>query len=71
MSLTWAATPPGGIMLTAACALCGHSHRVVVDTRAQAEACAVDHRCGTSVIGPVWTVQQPPAARSERARAAA
>lgn len=40
----------------ARCAACGH-HLTLVDPH---PAAAVDHRCATGVVGPVWTVVEPP-----------
>ena len=59
-----------GTLLTATCTICGGTFRAITDDRTDATRTGVDHRCGTGVVGPLWTVIQPPA-RRRRIKAAA
>lgn len=38
------------------CDVCGH-HLTLVDPH---PAAAVEHRCPSGVVGPVWTIVEPP-----------
>jgi hypothetical protein len=46
--------------------MCGGRFRAILGSESDATHCGVDHRCGTGVIGPVWTLIQPPIARRAR-----
>lgn len=60
--------PRAGVLLAADCAMCGYTFRAVLPDEHTAAHSGVDHRCGTGVVGPLWTLIQPPAARVRRIR---
>jgi hypothetical protein len=66
-AISWGALPRTGLLLEAHCGICGYTFRTVLPDQQTAAACGVDHRCGTGVVGPLWTLVQPPAVR-RRAR---
>jgi hypothetical protein len=57
-----------GVLLTAGCVMCGGSFRTVLPDENTAARCGVDHRCGTGVVGPLWTLIEPPAVPARRRR---
>jgi hypothetical protein len=68
IAISWGGLPRAGLLLTADCAICGYTFRAVLPDQQTAERCGVDHRCGTGVVGPLWTLVQPPNAPARRVR---
>lgn len=68
ITVSLGALPRHGVLLTADCGVCATSFRAVLPDENTAARSGVDHRCGTGVVGPLWTLIEPPAARVRRAR---
>lgn len=66
ITVSLGAIPRHGVLLTASCAVCDTSFRTVLPDQDTAARSGVDHRCGTGVVGPLWTLIEPPAARQAR-----
>lgn len=68
IATTWGPLPRVGIMLTAHCGVCGYTHQAILPDQQTATRTGVDHRCGTGVVGPLWTLVLPPAGRARHPR---
>lgn len=66
-AISWGRLPRTGLVLSAHCGICGcPDFQTVVPDERTAAACGVDHRCGTGVVGPLWTLVGPPQLRRRR-----
>lgn len=68
IACSWGRLPNTGVLLTASCVQCGGEFRAICGNEQTAARSGVDHRCGTGVVGPLWVLIQPPAARVRRPR---